>query len=176
MSTERKKAQIDQQKSWLQQQITERQQAEKDRIKAEKILEDTLEARDRRALQLEEAERNSRREIHASIARYNLSLATEQECRRIEKTRDDDEDNLAEIYNNLTSDMLTENPDSAISNFGSNRIITTEFRGISQAALENLRRDQKKQSLEQTVTILTHDKCMSQVINIFFTIIETKTF
>lgn len=158
MSSERKKAQIDQQKSWLQQQITERQQAEKDRIKAEKILEETLEARDRRALQLEEAERNSRREIQASIARYNLSLASEQECRRMEKSQNEEEDNMAEIYNLLTSDMLTENPDSAVSNFGSNRIITTEFRGISEAALENIRRDQKKQSQEQTVTIASDIK------------------
>lgn len=157
MSTERKKSQIDQQKSWLQQQITERQQAEKDRIESERILEETLEARDRRALQLEEAERNSRREIQASIARYNLSLASEQECRRIEKSRNDDEDNLAEIFNNLTSDMLTENPESAVSNFGSNRIITTEFRGMSQEVLENFRRDQKKQTQEQSVTIFIYN-------------------
>lgn len=74
MNPERKRAQQNQQRAWLQQQMLERQQAENDRRKADKTLQMAVEARDRRALELDAAERQSRRQIQSSAARFNLNL------------------------------------------------------------------------------------------------------
>lgn len=74
MSSERIKAQKDQQKAWLQQQMKERQQADEDRRKAEKQIQTALEVRDKRALELAEAERDTRRLIQESTAKFNLDL------------------------------------------------------------------------------------------------------
>lgn len=150
MSRERKKAQMEQQRAWLQQQIQERRQAEEDRAKADRIIQETLEARDRRANDLEAFERMSRRQIKESVVRFNMKLAAEQECKKLEREKHNDEDNLAEIYNNLTSDMLTENPESAISNFGPMHKITTMYRGMTAGEIAQLQREQTKQADENS--------------------------
>lgn len=74
MNSERIKAQKDQQKAWLQQQMKERQQANDDRNKAEREIQAALEARDKRALELADAERETRRLIQESTAKFNLDL------------------------------------------------------------------------------------------------------
>lgn len=76
MNPERKRAQQNQQRAWLQQQMLERQQAENDRRKADKTLQMAVEARDRRALELDAAERQSRRQIQSSAARFNINLVS----------------------------------------------------------------------------------------------------
>lgn len=74
MSAERQKAQKDQQRAWLQQQMKERQQAVHDRNEAERNIQAALEARDKRALELAESERETRRLIQTSTAKFNLDL------------------------------------------------------------------------------------------------------
>lgn len=76
MNAERRKAQKDQQRSWLQQQIKERQQAVQDRNEADKNIQAALEARDKRALELADSERETRRLIHKSTAKFNLDLVS----------------------------------------------------------------------------------------------------
>lgn len=68
------------------------------------------------------------------------------------KKRNEEEDNLAEMYNNVTSDMLTENKDCANSNFGTNRKIVTNFRGMTDEEVEKIHIEQKRQQSELQVS------------------------
>lgn len=77
MCPERIKTQKDQQKAWLQQQIRERQQAEQDRLAAERSAQAALEALDRKALELDESERKTRRQIQKSTTKFNLNLVSQ---------------------------------------------------------------------------------------------------
>lgn len=169
MNPERKRAQQNQQRAWLQQQMLERKQAENDRRKADKTLQMAVEARDRRALELDAAERQSRRQIQSSAARFNINLvslmkvllllynsyskiqAATQENKKISQKREEDEDNLAEIYNNLTSDMLTENRNCADSNFGVRRKNVANYRGMNDDEIDEFELQRAVQAKEHEV-------------------------
>lgn len=56
------------------------------------------------------------------------------------------------MYNLLSSDMLTENKSSANSNFGINRIITANYRGMTEEEHEEILRTQKVQQIELNVS------------------------
>lgn len=49
--------------------------------------------------------------------------------------------------------MLTENPDSCKSNFGSHRVIAFMYRGMTDAEQENFRLAQKEQLVENAVRL-----------------------
>ncbi|KAF7276705.1 hypothetical protein GWI33_009422, partial [Rhynchophorus ferrugineus] len=55
------------------------------------------------------------------------------------------EDNSAEIYNALTSDLLTENPDVSQSNMGPNKKIAYLYKGMSDEEKAKIRADQLAQ-------------------------------
>lgn len=74
MCPERLRVQRDQQRAWLQQQMTERKMAENDRKMADRQLQNAVEARDRRAQDLDAAERNTREQMQISASRYNKIL------------------------------------------------------------------------------------------------------
>lgn len=71
--------------------------------------------------------------------------AANQECMKFTKRREEEEDNLAEIYNNLTSDMLTENKKCAESNLGLNRIVAANYRGMTDEEIDRVFKGQKDQ-------------------------------
>uniref|UniRef100_A0A182Y3U1 Uncharacterized protein n=1 Tax=Anopheles stephensi TaxID=30069 RepID=A0A182Y3U1_ANOST len=144
----RRKVQIEQQRSWLEQQIREKRQAEIDRRAAEQFLEDSLMSRENRLHQLASQERYARSKIHEAVNEFNRRLMNEQDQQRMRCEREEQEDNLAEIYNNLTSDILTENPDVAKSSFGPNRVITAQYKGMSPEEIEQIRRTQAMQQEE----------------------------
>uniref|UniRef100_A0A182MJH0 RIB43A-like with coiled-coils protein 2 n=1 Tax=Anopheles culicifacies TaxID=139723 RepID=A0A182MJH0_9DIPT len=141
----RRKVQVEQQRSWLEQQIREKRQAEIDRRAAEKFLEDALMSRENRLHQLASQEQYARGKIHEAVNEFNRRLMNEQEQQRMRREREEQEDNLAEIYNNLTSDILTENPEVAKSSFGPNRVITAQYKGMSPVEIEQIRRTQELQ-------------------------------
>ena len=131
-----------------------------------------MEARDQRTLDLESFERNARKKIQEENARFNLKLVTngkilfniifankslyqanDQECNKLRKKKQEEEDNLAEIYNNLTSDMLTENPDCAQSAFGIGMKVPNLYRGMTSTELAAFRKAQADQVKENAVII-----------------------
>lgn len=63
------------------------------------------------------------------------------------------EDELAEIYNTLSSDLLTENPFAAKSVFGPHRSITYMYKGMSPEEKAAIRKMQLDQIAEQQVCI-----------------------
>ncbi|XP_065073068.1 RIB43A-like with coiled-coils protein 2 [Ochlerotatus camptorhynchus] len=145
---DRKRIQMQQQRSWLEQQIRDKRQAEMDRVAAEKFLEETLEAREQRVRQLAAEERTTRHRIQGNVDQFNRHLMQQQEYDRQQKKREEEEDNLAEIYNHLTSDILTENPEVAASSLGPNRIIPYAYKGMGPEELEQIRVGQLQQKEE----------------------------
>jgi hypothetical protein len=61
------------------------------------------------------------------------------------------EDKWADIYNHITGDMLTENPDVANSNFGPGRKIPYLYKGMTPEERDNVRKEQLKQIVENKV-------------------------
>lgn len=61
------------------------------------------------------------------------------------------EDNTAEIYNTLTSDMLTENPDVSQSNMGPGKKIAYLYKGMTEEERNQIRKDQMSQAVEAKV-------------------------
>lgn len=75
MTTEaRRKIQREQQKAWLEQQMLERCRADEERKQAEKAYNEALVARDLRAHQLDQLERECRRSLGLATARFNQAL------------------------------------------------------------------------------------------------------
>lgn len=162
--------------------MKEKTQANFERMQSEKNIQAAMLARDQRARELEDAERNNRRKILAANAKYNLELvsrrtlnfeppqikfdlqAAERESKRIQEQREQEEDNLAEMYNLLSSDMLTENKSSANSSFGINRKITAYYRGMTDEEREEILRTQKVQQIELNVSLVRPRFCSNQKI------------
>ncbi|XP_053682422.1 RIB43A-like with coiled-coils protein 2 isoform X1 [Sabethes cyaneus] len=142
---DRTRFQKQQQRSWLEQQIRDKRQAEMDRIASERFLDEALQAREKKVCQLAAEERTTRHKIQQAVNQYNQHLLEQQDFERSQQKHEEQEDNLAEIYNHLTSDILTENPEVAKSSLGPNRIIPYAYKGMSLLELQQIRETQEKQ-------------------------------
>lgn len=60
---------------------------------------------------------------------------------------------MTEIANAIYSDMLTENPDQAISAFGPHRVVPDRWKGMSDEQLRKIRAEQLRQIEERKVNI-----------------------
>jgi hypothetical protein len=83
-----------------------------------------------------------------------------QQC-RLDKAKEL-EDEQAEIYNHITGDMLTENPDVANSSLGPARKIQYLYKGMSPAERENVRKEQLRQIVENEVRNYPSKKCFKK--------------
>ena len=63
------------------------------------------------------------------------------------------DDNMTEIANAIFSDLLTENPDQAISALGPHRVVPDRWKGMSPEQLEAIRKKQMEQAEEKKVRI-----------------------
>ncbi|XP_063538063.1 RIB43A-like with coiled-coils protein 2 [Cydia strobilella] len=142
---ERKKIMAVQKNSWLEQQVQERKAAEEERKAAEAAYMMAIKARDSRASELDRLEGECRYRLGQANLRYNEALAAERKQLEQVMKEQEDADNTAEMYNNLTSDMLTENPDVAKSALGKNRAIGFMYKGMNQEELKKFYAAQKEQ-------------------------------
>lgn len=78
MNEDRQRMQKEQTKAWLCQQIQERQAAEKERKEAEEAYKAAIIARDSRAIELDQMERECRKRLELACARYNQALVSKQ--------------------------------------------------------------------------------------------------
>lgn len=69
----------------------------------------------------------------------------------MQKLKREHDDCLAEMYNFMTSDLLTENPDVAQSNLGPNRKIGYMYKGMTEEEKQNVRDVQLTQIEEAKV-------------------------
>ncbi|KPJ00679.1 PREDICTED: RIB43A-like with coiled-coils protein 2 [Papilio xuthus] len=142
---ERKKIMAEQKNAWLEQQVQERKAAEEERKKAEEAYMMAIKSRDARASELDQLERECRYRLGQANLRYNEALAAERKQIKQILKEQEEADNTAEMYNNLTSDMLTENPDVAKSALGKNRAIGFMYKGMNQEELKKFYAAQKEQ-------------------------------
>ncbi|XP_046970909.1 RIB43A-like with coiled-coils protein 2 [Vanessa cardui] len=142
---ERKKIMAAQKNAWLEQQVQERKAAEEERKQAEAAYMMAIKARDARAGDLDKLERECRYRLGQANLRYNEALAAEKKQLEQIMKEQEEADNAAEMYNNLTSDMLTENPDVAKSALGNNRAIGFMYKGMNQEELKKFYAAQKEQ-------------------------------
>ena len=82
---------------------------------------------------------------------YNLALTNERKAKEDADKQKELEDNLTEISNHVFGDMLTENPAVAQSAFGSHRVITDRWKGMSPAEINSIRHTQQQQIEEKKV-------------------------
>lgn len=71
--------------------------------------------------------------------------------KEMQKLKREHDDCLAEMYNFMTSDLLTENPDVAQSNLGPNRKIGYMYKGMTEEEKQNVRDVQLAQIEEAKV-------------------------
>ncbi|CAK1589212.1 unnamed protein product [Parnassius mnemosyne] len=142
---ERRKIMAEQKNAWLEQQVQERKAAEEERRKAEEAYMMAIKSRDARASELDRLERECRYRLGQANLRYNEALAAERKQLKQIMKEQEEADNTAEMYNNLTSDMLTENPDVAKSALGKNRAIGFMYKGMNQEELKKFYAAQKEQ-------------------------------
>jgi hypothetical protein len=107
---------------------------------------------DARARALQKAEEDCRRAINTATKDYNEALERETNQKNAIKRMQEQDDNMTEIANALFSDLLTENPDQAISAFGANRVVPDRWKGMSQEQVEAVRKEQARQVEEKKVS------------------------
>lgn len=81
-----------------------------------------------------------------------ISQADEKNCEKRDINRQIIEDNMAEIHNTLTSDLLRESPDVAQSNLGIGRKISSMYKGMTEEDRRKIRSEQLAQIEEAKVS------------------------
>ncbi|KAI5713112.1 hypothetical protein M8J75_013817 [Diaphorina citri] len=138
--------QREEQKAWLEEQMQEKRELERQKSEAQKCYEMNLLAREKRAMELSMMEQQFKRRIEEATRQYNLCLANEQaNFRRLNKIKEK-EDEKAEIYNAITGDFLTENPQLTFSSpLGPHKMIVTHFKGMTPQMKRDILETQKQQ-------------------------------
>ncbi|XP_060110332.1 RIB43A-like with coiled-coils protein 2 [Heteronotia binoei] len=148
-SENRKRFQQEQTREWLLEQHKDWTNALADRKFADGLHDVHRLELDRKAMELQRIDEETRRAICVTTKEFNRTQAIESvEKRKLEK-RQELEDNVAEISNMLKGDLLSENPQQAISSFAPNRVITDRWKGMSQDQLKEIRDIQLQQVLEK---------------------------
>lgn len=151
MYSHRKYLQKRQLKSWLLQQIDEQNQIKENTTKADNEMEQMTSTHGQRLNEIDETENRLRHEIQRKTALYNMELARQKENKAKQLKRQCENDNLAEIMNHLSSDMLLETKEIAITSnlLGHNRICVDMYRGMTDEQLQAIRFEQKRQIEEK---------------------------
>ncbi|KAK1131399.1 hypothetical protein K0M31_017684 [Melipona bicolor] len=145
---ERSKAQKDELRWWIEKQKNERMQAERERQETEKAYQTAVISRDKRAMALDQMERDCRRRLNEATARFNRALAEEQEYRRHCEALQEEEDKKADIYNHVTGDFLTEAKEQAESTHGPHKPLASRYKGMTADELRVFREAQAQQLKE----------------------------
>lgn len=144
-SKRREKMQQEQRREWAMQQLKEKQNAIQQQKEADRLYDLKRVEQDMRSLELEAAERATRRNIAISEKNFNLKQAQEKSMQETKQKEQEQMDNYTEISNQAFGDFLTENPQTAISALGKHRVITDRWKGMSEAQLEEIRKTQEAQ-------------------------------
>lgn len=161
---EKQKIQKDEMRWWVEKQRKEREAADKERKDAERAFQRAVISRDKRAVELENLERECRRRLNESTASFNRALAEEQEHRRLCEAAQDEEDKKAEIYNHVTGDFLTEAPEQAESTRGPSKPLATRYKGMTAEDLKVFRDEQARQ-MEEIQKMKLEEKRMNEEWN-----------
>jgi len=145
----RKKLQQEQHREWMKQQMNEKAQEEANLQQSNRLCDLKTIEMDQRLKELAQAEQECRQAINMATKDYNLALARERQAKEDNEKQQTLEDNLTEIANQVNGDVLTENPSVASSAFGSHRVITDRWKGMSPAEADSIRFIQQQQIEEK---------------------------
>jgi len=145
----RKKLQQEQHREWMKQQMKEKSQEEANLKQSNRLCDLKTIEMDQRLKELAQAEQECRTAIDIATKDYNLALARERKAKEDNERQQTLEDNLTEIANQVNGDVLTENPSVASSAFGSHRVITDRWKGMSPAEVDSVRFIQQQQIEEK---------------------------
>ncbi|XP_020802026.1 RIB43A-like with coiled-coils protein 2 [Drosophila serrata] len=159
-NSDRKVRQRDQQRAWLDQQVQERKRAEDARKTADNMLMENLGCRDKHLEEMAKSDHLMRNQVIQQVRQFNMNMAKQKQLDREREKREKYEDDMAEIYNMLSSDMLTENPDVAQSRTDPNKKIAFMYRGMTPEELRVFRLGQ-----EQQLTLATQRKTEAQMMD-----------
>ncbi|XP_043647546.1 RIB43A-like with coiled-coils protein 2 [Drosophila teissieri] len=144
-NSDRKLRQREQQRAWLDQQVQERKKAEDARRQADNLLMDNVGCRDKHLQEMAKSDHQMRNQVIQRVRQFNINMAKQKQLDREREKREKYEDDMAEIYNMLSSDMLTENPDVAQSRTDPNKKIAFMYRGMTPEELRVFRLGQEQQ-------------------------------
>ncbi|UJR27279.1 hypothetical protein I4U23_008574 [Adineta vaga] len=148
-SNARAQYQKEQLREWSRMQQEDQRRAQQQQHAADQLFHAKQIELDQRAIELQRAEEQCRRDVNKSIRNYNDALFRESQERRALKKRQEDYDNYAEMTNMVTSDLLSENPDQAISQFGPHRVVPDRWKGMNEDQLRRVREEQQRQLEEK---------------------------
>ncbi|CAF1565588.1 unnamed protein product [Rotaria magnacalcarata] len=145
----RAKFQQEQLREWSLKQQENQRRAQQQQQSADQLFFAKQIELDQRAVELQQAEEQCRRDINKSTRDYNDALFRENQERRALKKRQEEYDNFAEMANLVSGDLLSENPDQAISQFGPHRVVPDRWKGMNAEQLRRIREEQQKQLEEK---------------------------
>ncbi|XP_062490909.1 RIB43A-like with coiled-coils protein 2 isoform X2 [Pezoporus occidentalis] len=146
---QRMKFQKEQLREWSLQQQKDLKNALADQKFADDLHDKYRIALDQKTMEQQQKEEENRRAVCAATKDFNRSqaaeLAEKKKLEKYQKMKDD----MNEISSLLQGDLLSENPDQAISSFGTHRVITDRWKGMNQDQLRAIRDTQQQQVLEK---------------------------
>ncbi|XP_061328012.1 RIB43A-like with coiled-coils protein 2 isoform X2 [Pezoporus flaviventris] len=146
---QRMKFQKEQLREWSLQQQKDLKNALADQKFADDLHDKYRIALDQKTMEQQQKEEENRRAVCAATKYFNRSqaaeLAEKKKLEKYQKMKDD----MNEISSLLQGDLLSENPDQAISSFGTHRVITDRWKGMNQDQLRAICDTQQQQVLEK---------------------------
>lgn len=135
------------QKQWLDQQIAERKMLDTNMKKTERLIDDSMSRHDLYTVSQCDRMMSEKRDLQRQIREYNQALASQKRENDKKQKEMNQQDNLAEIYNFLSSDLLKERQPSG-SSLGPNRCIPYAYKHMTDEQVEKLRADQEQQKVD----------------------------
>ncbi|XP_052646805.1 RIB43A-like with coiled-coils protein 2 [Harpia harpyja] len=146
---QRMKFQKEQLREWSLQQQRDWKNALADQKFADDLYDKNRIELDQKTIEQQRKEEESRRAVCAATKDFNRTQAAElADRKRLEKCQKTKED-MDEISSLLQGDLLSENPEQAVSSFGRHRVITDRWKGMNQDQLMAIRYSQQQQVLEK---------------------------
>ncbi|KFU93636.1 RIB43A-like with coiled-coils protein 2, partial [Chaetura pelagica] len=146
---QRMKFQKEQFKEWSLQQQKDWKNALADKQYEDYLYDKNRIAIDQKTMELQQKEEENRRAVCAATKDFNqiqvAELAQKKRSEKYQKMKDD----MDEISNLLKGNLLSENPEQAVSSFGTHRVITDRWKGMNQDQLMAIRSAQQQQVLEK---------------------------
>ncbi|KAM8933921.1 RIB43A-like with coiled-coils protein 1 [Pelodytes ibericus] len=146
---ERKKMQAELTKKWLAAQKEERWRNQEQNKFADNLYDKKRVELDERAQHLGAMEEECKKAIDIATTNFNQALALESAQRRQLQNQREESDNFSEIYNHMTGDILTENPEAAASCFGPHRVVPDRWKGMTPEQLKAIWVTQEQQCQEK---------------------------
>ncbi|XP_026806680.1 RIB43A-like with coiled-coils protein 2 [Rhopalosiphum maidis] len=159
ITKEQKAEQIQQQRVWLEMQIREKNMTREENKNVERTWQETEHTTVQRAMALASLENECRKKLIEANYRYNQALASEQKMNKSIMEAECNEDKMAEVYNAITGDFLTENPEHGFNSaLGPGKISTSLYKGFTPAMKQAIYDEQANQRAELKIRKEAFDK------------------